>query len=150
MPQIFLYEEGRNSFLVIDGQQRLMSLYYFIKERLPRKEKRPELRNNSAEQDKYLEGLFPSFLSACSALSQDAFLNKGNKRFSISLFEAVFTAACASAFEKRQAIAGKNAPDSIAELDADPQFQRASNVGMTASSNVTMRLKRAREIIRIG
>jgi uncharacterized protein with ParB-like and HNH nuclease domain len=23
--QIFLYEEGRNSFLVIDGQQRLMS-----------------------------------------------------------------------------------------------------------------------------
>src|SRR5947207_15912166 len=26
VPQIFLYEESRNSFLVIDGQQRLMSL----------------------------------------------------------------------------------------------------------------------------
>ena len=45
IPQIFLYEENRNSFLVIDGQQRLMSLYYFWKGRFPRKEKRAELRS---------------------------------------------------------------------------------------------------------
>lgn len=45
VPQIFLYEEGRNRFLVIDGQQRLMSIYYFIKQRFPRKEKRVELRS---------------------------------------------------------------------------------------------------------
>jgi uncharacterized protein with ParB-like and HNH nuclease domain len=44
IPQIFLYEEGRNSFLVIDGQQRLMSIYYFWKGRFPKKEKRSELR----------------------------------------------------------------------------------------------------------
>lgn len=44
IPQIFLYEESKNSFLVIDGQQRLMSIYYFIKKRFPRKEKRIELR----------------------------------------------------------------------------------------------------------
>lgn len=44
VPQIFLYEEGRNSFLVIDGQQRLMSIYYFVKQRFPMKEKRIELR----------------------------------------------------------------------------------------------------------
>lgn len=31
VPQLFLYEESRNRFLVIDGQQRLMSIYYFIK-----------------------------------------------------------------------------------------------------------------------
>jgi len=31
IPQIFLFEESRNRFLVIDGQQRLMSIYYFIK-----------------------------------------------------------------------------------------------------------------------
>lgn len=30
IPQIFLYESGRNEFLVIDGQQRLMSIYYFM------------------------------------------------------------------------------------------------------------------------
>lgn len=44
VPQIFLYEEARNRFLVIDGQQRLMSIYYFMKQRFPRKEARPELR----------------------------------------------------------------------------------------------------------
>jgi uncharacterized protein with ParB-like and HNH nuclease domain len=44
VPQIFLYEAGRNEFLVIDGQQRLMSIYYFIKQRFPRKDKRAELR----------------------------------------------------------------------------------------------------------
>jgi len=44
VPQIFLYEEARNRFLVIDGQQRLMSIYYFIKQRFPRYEKRIELR----------------------------------------------------------------------------------------------------------
>lgn len=65
VPQVFLYEESRNSFLVIDGQQRLMSIFYFIKQRFPRKEKRGELRqifNNESKipdtilhDDKYFE-----------------------------------------------------------------------------------------------
>ncbi|MDP3042135.1 MAG: DUF262 domain-containing protein [Candidatus Omnitrophota bacterium] len=44
VPQIFLYESGRNKFKVIDGQQRLMTIYYFMKKRFPWKEKRMELR----------------------------------------------------------------------------------------------------------
>ncbi len=44
VPQVFLYEVDRNKFLVIDGQQRLMSIYYFIKQRFPRKDRRSELR----------------------------------------------------------------------------------------------------------
>lgn len=44
VPQVFLYEEGKNDFLVIDGQQRLMSIYYFMKQKFPLKEKRGELR----------------------------------------------------------------------------------------------------------
>lgn len=44
IPQIFLFEEAKNKFLVIDGQQRLMSIYYFIKGRFPRKDKRARLR----------------------------------------------------------------------------------------------------------
>ena len=44
IPQIFLYEQGRNRDMVIDGQQRLMSIYYFVKERFPRKEKLADLR----------------------------------------------------------------------------------------------------------
>ncbi len=44
VPQIFLFEHGRNTFLVIDGQQRLMSIYYFIKQRFPKMEKRVAIR----------------------------------------------------------------------------------------------------------
>ncbi len=44
VPQLFLYEQARNKFLVIDGQQRLMTVYYFLKRRFPRREKRVELR----------------------------------------------------------------------------------------------------------
>ena len=44
VPQLFIYEEARNKFLVIDGHQRLMSIYYFFKQRFPRKEARPHLR----------------------------------------------------------------------------------------------------------
>jgi uncharacterized protein with ParB-like and HNH nuclease domain len=57
VPQIFLYEEGRNHFLVIDGQQRLMSIYYFVKMRFPRIEKRSELRRIIAERGRFDESL---------------------------------------------------------------------------------------------
>ena len=44
IPQVFLYQKARNKFLVIDGQQRLLSIYYFIKQRFPFPEKRAALR----------------------------------------------------------------------------------------------------------
>lgn len=49
IPQIFLYEDHKNNFLVIDGQQRLMSLYFFVKGRFPRMERRAEIRALSLE-----------------------------------------------------------------------------------------------------
>ncbi len=58
IPQIFLYEEARNSFLVIDGQQRMMSIFYFFKSRFPRKEKRLELRKIFADERKIPERIF--------------------------------------------------------------------------------------------
>ncbi|MFG1291867.1 DUF262 domain-containing protein [Xanthobacter versatilis] len=45
VPQLFLYEQSRNKFLVIDGQQRLMTIYYFIKRRFPLRERRVDLRS---------------------------------------------------------------------------------------------------------
>ncbi|NOY40697.1 MAG: DUF262 domain-containing protein [Planctomycetes bacterium] len=58
IPQIFLYEQARNSFMVIDGQQRLMSLYYFIKGRFPRKEIRSKLREVFLEHGKIPDEVF--------------------------------------------------------------------------------------------
>jgi len=59
IPQVFLFEEKRNRFLVIDGQQRFMTIFYFMKMRFPRKEKRTELRNiydenNGSIPERYL------------------------------------------------------------------------------------------------
>ncbi|MBN7774153.1 DUF262 domain-containing protein [Clostridium aminobutyricum] len=45
IPQVFLYEKGKNNFLIIDGQQRLLSIYFFMKERFPNAEGRKLLRN---------------------------------------------------------------------------------------------------------
>jgi len=55
IPQLFLYEQKRNEFLVIDGQQRLMSIYYFIERRFPRMEKRIVLRRIFAEKGRIPE-----------------------------------------------------------------------------------------------
>jgi uncharacterized protein with ParB-like and HNH nuclease domain len=57
VPQVFLYEVERNKFLVIDGQQRLMSIYYFIKQRFPRKDRRSELRIIFDENGKIPDGV---------------------------------------------------------------------------------------------
>ena len=47
IPQMFLYEKSRNEFYVIDGQQRLMSIYFFIKGRFPKAETRILLKQKS-------------------------------------------------------------------------------------------------------
>jgi len=44
VPEIFLYEEGKNKFSVIDGQQRLSTIYYFKKMKFPLSKHAAELR----------------------------------------------------------------------------------------------------------
>ena len=45
VPQVFLYERGKNNFYVIDGQQRLLTICFFVKQRFPNKEGRDILRD---------------------------------------------------------------------------------------------------------
>ncbi|MGV0596363.1 DUF262 domain-containing protein [Mycolicibacterium porcinum] len=49
VPQVFLYEQDRNQFIVIDGQQRLLSLFFFAKGRFPRANVRGALRPKFGE-----------------------------------------------------------------------------------------------------
>lgn len=58
IPQIFLYEQERNKFLVVDGQQRLMSIYFFMKGRFPRMEKRNELKTILQDQKRISDEVF--------------------------------------------------------------------------------------------
>lgn len=58
IPQIFLFGEGKNKYLVIDGQQRLLSIYYFMKERFPRQDKRAEIRKKLIEKGGIIDDEF--------------------------------------------------------------------------------------------
>jgi uncharacterized protein with ParB-like and HNH nuclease domain len=58
IPQIFLYEENKNEFLVIDGQQRLLTIYYFFKKRFPLKKRRYELRKIFENEGKIPDKIF--------------------------------------------------------------------------------------------
>lgn len=308
VPQLFLYEQSRNKFLVIDGQQRLMSIYYFLKRRFPRKDKRGELRavfdehgsipdnflhnddyfedfnlrlsgalpnqhnkfdglnystmgdyktqldlrpirniivkqngpgdddssiyevfnrlntggvnlrpqeirtsmyhsdfydmlyrinrqvrwrellqsprpdlhmkdieillrafamlvqheeyapsmvrflnkfskmceSHTDEQNYFLEELFESFLKATSNLPDDVFINVRNGRFNIALFEATFTATLEKAFAERRAAKGKINNKKVQALAMDQKFVGAALEGTTRTTNVTLRLNRAR------
>jgi Protein of unknown function DUF262 len=68
VPQVFLYEEARNRFAILDGQQRLMSIYFFRKKRFPKMDKRAELREVFVEK-----GIFPD-----AVLSDDRYFDSFN------------------------------------------------------------------------
>ncbi len=44
VPQVFLYQHNKDPLLLIDGQQRLMTLYYFVKGRFPNRNARAKIR----------------------------------------------------------------------------------------------------------
>ena len=50
IPQMFLYEKSRNEFYVIDGQQRMMSIYFFIKGRFPKDNARVLLKQKAGDK----------------------------------------------------------------------------------------------------
>lgn len=74
IPQLFFYERGRNEFLVIDGQQRLMTIYYFKKGRFPRMEKRAELRRIID-----MKGTIPPYILKDNAYFADFELDLGTR-----------------------------------------------------------------------
>lgn len=84
VPQIFLYEEAKNRFIVIDGQQRYMTIYFFKKKRFPKKEKRLELRKIFDEQKGIPEDIlnnneYFSDFNLSLPTSQSNQINKYNK-----------------------------------------------------------------------
>lgn len=58
IPQIFLYQKSRNSYSVIDGQQRLLTMYFFIHKKFPKIGKRSSLRKIFDENGKIPDAIF--------------------------------------------------------------------------------------------
>lgn len=58
IPQMFLYEKSRNKFYIIDGQQRLMSIYFFVKGRFPKVNARLKFKEQSNTEGNFLSTSF--------------------------------------------------------------------------------------------
>jgi hypothetical protein len=92
--------------------------------------------SHAPAQNAYLRDLFRSFLNACQDLPDDAFINKGNRRFNIALYEAVFTATCGAAFREQRLLDGAIAPNHITAIETDKTFLAAALQGTTQRTNV--------------
>ena len=101
---------------------------------------------NDAKDNKRLKGVFKSFLGAASGLPKGVFINKNN-RFNIALFEAVFTATCKRAYEKRGDIEHPLDAGRIKRLKGNKEFIAAAQKGTTQTRNVETRLRIAFEIL---
>lgn len=102
-------------------------------------------RSFSHEYTYYLEKLFLSFVGACSALGEKAFFR--NNRFSKTLFESVFVAACARSFEKGSIVVQKISVSSFEKLKCDEQFISYLMSGSSSTENIRNRINRASELI---
>ena len=61
VPQMFFFEE-ENKSLIIDGQQRLLTIFYFMKGRIPKVNKRASLRKRIIEDGNINEELLDDTL----------------------------------------------------------------------------------------
>lgn len=105
-----------------------------------------ESKNRSAENNKRLKRLFESFIVATSNLPSRCFMNEGNKKFNIALYEAVFTAACLSPYNNHHQVRELDAA-AIRNLRTDQEFHAASQDATTSAANVQKRLNRAKSIL---
>ena len=98
------------------------------------------------EENTYLENLFMSFIDACSSLGEKAFIR--NNRFSKTLFESVFVAACAHAYENKVTISKKIDPASFEMLKEDKEFVSYLLSGSSSTDNIKGRINRAKQLIK--
>lgn len=95
----------------------------------------------------YIEHLFNSFIEACSTLGDKAFFR--NSRFSKTLFESVFVAAATPSFVDQKIITSKIEPTSFEYLRNDEEFVSYLQSGSSSRDNITGRIKRAKEVLKL-
>ena len=131
----------RGFAMLVDGREYRPSMVKFLN----KFSKKCEINKEADNRD--LEELFMSFLRAASGLPEGIFINKNN-HFNIALFEAVFTAVCRNAYQKKSVVE-ENALDAkrIERLRTNEKFIATAQKGTTQKANVETRLGIASEIL---
>lgn len=99
----------------------------------------------SEDEINYLNDLFVSFIDACSELEEKAFFR--NSRFSVTLFESVFVAACYRDFKNKKLLKRKINTKTFEKLRNDSKFISFLKSGSSSGENIKGRMERAKEII---
>jgi hypothetical protein len=131
----------RGFAMLVDGDNYAPSMVKFLNQ-FSRK-----CRSQTPEKNQYLSNLFDSFLTACADLSDDAFLNKKNRRFNVALYEAAFASVCSDAFREQRLLTGSVPANQLSQLEEDKDFLDATIEGTTQTKNVKIRLARSRAIL---
>ena len=134
IPQVFFYESEKNSYLIIDGQQRLLSIYFFFKQRFPKESARNLLREEFEKHNKVSDALLNDdnyFVNFTLKLNEYGVKNNySGKKFS-TLDESI-----KNQFEHmrtmRSVVIRQNAPD-----DSDSSMFEIFNRLNTGGQNLT-------------
>ena len=131
----------RGFAMLIDGREYQPSMVKFLNKFSKKCE------SNKAADNRRLNKLFMSFLRAASGLPEGIFINKANNRFNIALFEAVFTAVCRNAYQKKGDVENVLDAERIERLRTNEEFIATAQKGTTQKANVETRLRIASEIL---
>ena len=124
----------RGFAMLIEGKNYSPSMVKFLNKFSKLSAKNPD------EKNKFLSDLFKDFLESSNSLPEKAFINPRNNRFSIALYEAVFSAVLKDAFNEQRSPIGKIDADEFSKLAIDADFQDAAVYGTTRTANVKSRL----------
>jgi hypothetical protein len=101
----------------------------------------------SKETVAFCEQLFLRFLEASEQLSTSSFHGKTGKKFNLSMFEAIFTAACGKAFAEHSLVVPKIDPQKVEALKSDEAFIDATKSRTADTSIVKARIRKAKEFL---
>jgi hypothetical protein len=102
----------------------------------------------SYTDDKILafEELFKKFTQIAVDIDKRIFFSKNN-RFNISIYEAIFVALCEDAFKASNTEIKITSLDNIRKLKEDTEFENASQSNTTSAKNVSLRIRKAKELL---
>lgn len=100
----------------------------------------------SQERVDYFENLLIAFFDSCEDLPADAFYGQ-MKKFTVSIFDSVFAAWCASAYKRGSTHLRKLSAQRINKLKSDHTFVQVAQARTTGATNVRDRIKIAARIL---
>jgi EAL domain-containing protein (putative c-di-GMP-specific phosphodiesterase class I) len=97
------------------------------------------------EQNEYLKSIFEKFMDLCKSLPDDAF--RIDKKFNVSLYEAVFTVICSGAYRAHNLELANISSERLSKLKSDEEFLNSFGSHSSNKSKIELRLNIAKKLL---